>query len=133
MRELAARGILELVRHNLDPELSPARSVELAQENALPSSQDEAAILDEQQFGVSDERSFEVGVTIPVVVVVVAFARGQAIEEVVPIFLQALVIILIDQDGCGSMGDEHEACALNHSRIRNQFLERVRDFLEVHV
>jgi len=89
-------------------------------------------MLDEQRFGVSDEGSFEVGVTIPVVVVVVSIARGQAIEKVIPIFLQALVIILINQDGCGSMGDEHEACALDHSGIRNQVLERFSDFLEVH-
>jgi len=54
-----------------------------------------------------------VGVTIPVVVVVVAIARGEAIEKVVPIFLQARIIILIDQDGCGRMRDEHEACALS--------------------
>jgi len=89
-------------------------------------------MLDEQRFRVSDEGSFEVGVTIPVVVVVVAIARSQAVEEVVPIFLQALVVILIDQDGCGSMRDENEARALNHAGLRNQFLERFRDFFEVH-
>ena len=89
-------------------------------------------MLDEQLFRVSDEGSFEVGVTIPVVVVVVAIARSQAVEEVVPIFLQALVVILIDEDGCGSMRDEHEACTLHHAGLRNQFLERFRDFFEVH-
>jgi hypothetical protein len=89
-------------------------------------------MLDEQRFGVSNEGSFEVGITISVVVVVVAVARGQATEKVVPILLQAPVIIFIDQDSRGGMGDEHEASALEHSGFRNQFLKRFRDFLEVY-
>jgi hypothetical protein len=88
-------------------------------------------MLDEQRFGVSNEGSFEVGITVSVIVVVVAVARSQTIEKVVPILLQTPVIIFIDQDSRGGMGDEHEAGALEHTGIRNQFLERFRDFLKV--
>jgi hypothetical protein len=87
-------------------------------------------MFDEQRLGVSNQGSFEVGITVSVVVVVVMVARSQPVEKLVPIFLQALVIILINQDSRCGMWDKHEACALKHTRLRNQFLERFRDLLE---
>ena len=122
---------MTLVRHNLDSDFAPSRPIEIAQENALPPSQDEAAMFDEQRLGVSNQGGFEVGITVSVVVVVVTVARSQPIEEVVPILLQAPVIIFVYQDSRCGMWDEHEARALVHTGFRNQFLERFRDFLEV--
>ena len=121
----------ELVRRNLNSDFAPPRPVEIAQENALPPSQDEASAFNEQRFGISDESSFQVGITISVVVVVVTVARSQPIEKLVPILLQARVIIFVNQDSRCGMRDKHEACALKHTGFRNQFLERLRDVLEV--
>src|SRR5436853_1660368 len=105
-----------LIGHNLDAQISPPWPIEFAEKNALPASQDQAPVFDQQDLRAADDGGLQVRVAVAVVVMVFLPAGSQALQELIQVPLQGRVVVFVDQNGRRGVRKENLAGPVLHSR-----------------
>src|SRR3990172_1532701 len=80
-------GHLTLIRNDFDAQVAAPWPVKLAEEDALPATQNQAPVLDQQRLGATDDCGFQVGITIAVVVEVGSVLWSQPFQEIIKVLL----------------------------------------------
>ena len=69
-------------------------------------------------------------IAIAIVVVILAVARRQRLQEIIEVLLQGWIVILVDQNRRGGVGNKEETGSTLHPRVRHDLLHKARDVVE---
>jgi hypothetical protein len=134
-RSLAALGSKAvnpalLRRDEFDAEFAGAGAVEFGEEDDLPATKSEAALLDEYRFGGADERRLDVRVGVPFCVLEEGTIRDEAIERAFHVPRDIGIVAFIYDDAGGGVRDVEMAKAGLDAGIANEAFDFGCDVLE---
>src|SRR3970282_2906639 len=92
-----------LARSELDPDLPGPRPVKLAEEDRLPRSEAKLSLVDEDRRGVPHQYRLQVGVHVPIVVLVSGIPREESTQVSHDIPPDCRIVSFLNRDRCGRM------------------------------
>src|SRR3990172_4887934 len=108
-----------------------ARAVEFAEIDGLPGAEEELPFIDEDGLRDADERRLDVGVGVPLPVVIVAFEGDEPGEGALDVALDRGIRPLVDRHPGGGVGDVDVTDPAGDAPLFNHFLYLVGDIDEL--
>jgi hypothetical protein len=126
-----ASGVLSGFTHDSNAYRTLTRTIELAQKNALPGTENQCAIFNQNRLACARENGFHMGVSVSFRMAIWPMVGNQAIENAFDIARHVGIGVLVNCDARRGVGKVNVTDAPAYARIVHQVLHFASDIHEL--